>query len=69
MGKSFDVSPIILLLALIFFGQIWGIVGMFLAPPIVSIIKIILEQRESTRALGELMAGRVSAFINEATPE
>jgi AI-2 transport protein TqsA len=62
MGKSFDVSPIALLLALMFFGLVWGIVGMFLATPIASIIKIVLQQRESTRPLANLMAGRLEVF-------
>ncbi len=58
MGQSFDVSPTFLLVALMFFGLIWGIVGMFLATPIVSIIKIILEKTEMGRPVAELMAGR-----------
>ena len=58
MGKSFDVSPTVLLLALMFFGLIWGIVGMFLATPIVSIVKIVLNQSSGGRSLSELMAGR-----------
>lgn len=62
MGKSFDVSPIALLLALMFFGLVWGIVGMFLATPIVSIIKIVLQQNASTRPIANLMAGRLDVF-------
>ncbi|MDE0937179.1 MAG: AI-2E family transporter [Mariniblastus sp.] len=62
MGKSFDVSPITLLLALMFFGLIWGIIGMFLATPIVSIIKIVLHQRDSTRPIADLLAGRLDVF-------
>ena len=58
MGKSFDVSPTVLLLALMFFGLIWGIVGMFLATPIISIVKIILNQSQGGRTVSELMAGR-----------
>ncbi len=58
MGKSFDVSPVVLLLALMFFGLVWGIIGMFLATPIVSILKIILQQNEATRPIAELLAGR-----------
>lgn len=58
MGKSFDVSPIVLLLALMFFGLVWGIVGMFLATPLVSIIKIVLENTKSGKPIAELMAGR-----------
>lgn len=59
MGKSFDVSPVVLLLALMFFGLIWGIVGMFLATPIISILKIVLQQSPSGRPFAELMAGRL----------
>ena len=58
MGKSFDVSPVVLLLALMLFGLVWGIVGMFLATPLVSIAKIILERTPQTKFLAELLAGR-----------
>ncbi len=58
MGKSFDVAPVVLLLALMFFGLIWGIVGMFLATPIASVIKIVLQQHRETKPIAELMAGR-----------
>ncbi len=62
MGKSFDVSPITLLLVLMFFGLVWGIVGMFLATPIVSIIKIVFQQHQSTRPIADVMAGRLDVF-------
>ena len=58
MGKSFDVSPVVLLLALMLFGLVWGIVGMFLATPIVSIFKIVLQQSDSGKPIAELLAGR-----------
>ncbi len=58
MGKSFDVNPVFLLMALMFFGLIWGIVGMFLATPIVSCIKIVLNQSKAGRPFADLMAGR-----------
>jgi predicted PurR-regulated permease PerM len=43
MGKSMNLSPIIILVSLIFWGWLWGVVGMFLAVPITSAVKIILE--------------------------
>ena len=58
MGRSFDVSPIFLLLALMFFGLIWGIIGMFLATPLISIVKIVLQRIPAARPISELMAGR-----------
>ena len=61
MGKSFDVSPVVLLLALMFFGLVWGIVGMFLATPLVSMLKIVLQNTDSGKPIAELMAGRWQA--------
>jgi len=41
MGKSLSISPLVLLLSLVFWGWIWGIVGMILAVPIAVTLKII----------------------------
>lgn len=60
MGESFDVSPVCLLLALMFFGLIWGIVGMFLATPLVSIARIVLEKTTMGKPIAALMAGRLN---------
>ncbi len=59
MGKSLDLHPVTTLLALIFWGVLWGIMGMFLAIPITAIIKIFLERLELTRPIAALMAGRM----------
>lgn len=58
MGDSSDLHPITILLGLMFWGMIWGILGMFLATLIMAGIKIALERMERTRPLAELMAGR-----------
>ncbi|MEK6233916.1 MAG: AI-2E family transporter, partial [Planctomycetales bacterium] len=60
MGKSFDLHPVVVLLALMFFGMVWGIVGMFLATPIIAGVKIVLERIEATKPLANLMAGRIT---------
>ncbi len=59
MGDSLDLHPVTILIALIFFGMIWGIVGMFLATPITAVIKILCQRFESSKFLAELMAGRL----------
>lgn len=61
MGKSFDVSPVALLLGLMFFGLVWGIIGMFLATPLISVLKIVLQRTEGGQPLAELLAGRWSS--------
>jgi predicted PurR-regulated permease PerM len=57
MGKSLDLSPIVILLALIFWGWLWGIIGMFLAVPITAALKIIFEQIPGMKPLAAAMSG------------
>ncbi|MCK5125760.1 MAG: AI-2E family transporter [candidate division Zixibacteria bacterium] len=59
MGDSLDLHPVTILIALIFFGMIWGIVGMFLATPISAVIKILCQRFDSSKFFAELMAGRL----------
>ncbi len=60
MGDALELHPITILLALIFWGVLWGIVGMFLAVPITAVLKILLGQHELTRPVARLMAGRLA---------
>ena len=59
MGRSLDLHPITILLALIFWGMIWGFEGMILGVPITAVVKIIFEKTETTVPVANLMAGRV----------
>ena len=58
MGDSSDLHPVTILLALMFWGTMWGIIGMFLATPITAAIKIVLQKFEPTRQVANVMAGR-----------
>ena len=57
MGRSLDLSPLVVIFSLIFWGFLWGIVGMILAVPITATIKIIAGNIESLRPLSVLMSG------------
>lgn len=59
MGESANLHPVTILLALMFWGTIWGIVGMFLATPVTAVIRIGLERIPFTRSLAMLMAGQI----------
>lgn len=61
-GGDLDLHPITVLMALIFFGMIWGVVGMFLATPLTAVAKIVLSRIEDTRVVSELMAGRLDSL-------
>jgi predicted PurR-regulated permease PerM len=57
MGRSMNLSPIVILLSLIFWGWLWGVVGMFLAVPVTSAIKIIFESFPALQPLAAAMSG------------
>lgn len=55
-GKSLNVSPLVTILALAIWGQIWGITGMVLSVPIMVIMVICFSQFESTRNIAILLS-------------
>lgn len=59
MGTSLNLSPLLVLLALIFWGWLWGPWGMVLAVPITSMIKIVCENVPPLRPLAVLMSETV----------
>ena len=59
MGRNAGLHPITILMALIFWGVLWGIVGMFLATPLTAMLRILLEKNPLCRPVAALMAGRV----------
>jgi AI-2 transport protein TqsA len=62
MGRWLDLHPIVILMALIFWGMLWGIVGMLLATPMTAVVKIFLSKRESTAPLARLLSGRLDVI-------
>jgi len=56
MGKGLNLSPLVVMLSLIFWGWMWGIVGMVLAVPLTATVKIIFEEIESLRPYAVLMS-------------
>ena len=59
MQFSMNLSPLLVIVSLIFWGWLWGVWGMILAVPIMAIIKIILENIESLKPIAVLMSGSV----------
>ena len=57
MGKSFSINIITVLVMLMLWGYIWGIPGLIMAIPITVLIKIILEQFQSTKVIASLLSG------------
>lgn len=55
-GKSLNISPLISILALAIWGQIWGITGMILSVPIMVIMVIVMSEFESTRPIALMLS-------------
>ena len=56
IGKSLNISPLIMLIVLSVMGKIWGIVGMFLSVPFLVTLLIIFSNFDKTRILAHLIS-------------
>lgn len=67
MGKSLNLSPLIVILSLAFWGAIWGVVGMLLSVPIISVLTIVLAHFPSTKKIAILFSekGNVDSYIEK----
>lgn len=57
MAFSLNLSPLLVLVSLIFWGWLWGLLGMMLAVPLTATVKIIAENVEPLKPLSVLMSG------------
>ncbi|HEY7185225.1 MAG TPA: AI-2E family transporter [Vicinamibacterales bacterium] len=56
MGKGLNVSPVFMLMSLAVWGTIWGVVGMFLAVPIMVVMMIVCSNVKATRPIAILLS-------------
>lgn len=56
LGRTMHLSPLFLLLALSFWGTLWGGLGLFLAVPMTVMVMIVLSSFEATRFWAVLMS-------------
>lgn len=54
-GQKLNLSPLMILFSLMFWGWIWGVLGMFLAVPLMVIIKIVIETIPGLEHVGVMM--------------
>jgi predicted PurR-regulated permease PerM len=55
-GKSINISPLVILISLILWGWMWGIVGMMLAVPITSALKIVFSHIPRLKPISDLIS-------------
>jgi AI-2 transport protein TqsA len=60
MGMRLSLKPVAILLGLIFWGLLWGIPGMFLATPLMVLMRIVSSYFNVTRGFERLLASETS---------
>ena len=65
MGEGLSLHPVTILMALSFWGMLWGVAGMFLAAPLAAVIRITFLQFDTLRPVGEIMAGKLPEGWNK----
>lgn len=58
MGRSLGLSPLVVLLSLVFWGWLWGMIGTLLAVPLAMILKILVENSPNLSWIARLMDAR-----------
>ena len=56
-GDNQNIDPVVVLLSLAFWGQIWGVVGMFLSTPLAVAAMAILAEFKGSRWIAILLSG------------
>ena len=61
MGKTLNLSPLVILISLALWGTIWGIIGMFLCVPMTVIAMIVMAQFKVSRPIAIMLSsdGRI----------
>ena len=55
LGNRFGISTIVVILSVLFWGYIWGPVGMFLAVPLTMMVKVMLDNSTDLQWISVLM--------------
>lgn len=55
VGRRLSLNPVVIFLAFLLFGWLWGIAGMFIAVPILVILKVFCDHVDRFAAVGEFL--------------
>ena len=55
LGDQLNLSPVVILLSLMFWGYLWGIVGALLSVPVTAALKIVCENIETLQPISVMM--------------
>ncbi len=57
LGKRFSLNTVVILLSIAFWGFMWGAVGVFVAVPMLIMLRALCDRIEGLAALGEFVSG------------
>lgn len=55
LGRNFSLNPVVIVLWLLFWGWLWGVLGLLLAMPLLVCFKIVLGHSESLRPWAQII--------------
>ena len=67
-GDNQNIDPVVVLLALAFWGQIWGVVGMFLSTPLAVMAMAVLSEFKGSRWMAVLLSGDGEPYAEKDPP-
>lgn len=68
-GDNQNIDPVVVLLALAFWGKLWGVVGMFLSTPLAVMAMAILAEFQGSRWMAVLLSGDGEPYADEGKPK
>jgi AI-2 transport protein TqsA len=73
VGRRFGISTLVVVVSVVFWGWLWGPLGMLLAVPLTMVLKVMLESSDEFRWIGvaisaEQPAGSAEKKLLEVTP-
>lgn len=73
VGRRFGISTLVIVASVVFWGWLWGPLGMLLAVPLTMVLKVVLESSDEFRWIGvaissEQPAGKAEKTLLEVTP-
>lgn len=73
VGRRFGISTLVVVISVVFWGWLWGPIGMLLAVPLTMVLKVVLESSDEFRWIGvaissEQAPGSAEQKLLEVTP-
>lgn len=68
MGRKFGLSTLVVFVSLVFWGWLWGPVGMLLSVPLTMVVKIMLENTQDLRWVAVLLDAGPPPSVTVANP-